>query len=151
MNKSEDLLKLYRISKYDSLPNDKEEQRAIVKLFYDHIRAPKGRVSVNNAIDGRIYHVATRLLQKAWKKADGLSALEKEILDAVLDVRKNKDYFEQYEKLRIRREGISNNTSEEAKFAAYVKQNEALCVRLEGIGNDIGEDVRLAAESIFNN
>lgn len=123
MNKSEDLLKLYRISKYDSLPNNKEEQRAIVKLFYDHIRAPKGSVPVDDAIDGRVYHVATRLLQKAWKKADGLSALEKEILDAVLHVRKNKDNVEQAEKL---------------------------CVRLEGIGDDISREVRLAAESIFD-
>ncbi len=96
------------------LPNDRAEQRAIVKLFYDYIKAPKGSVPVEDASEGRIYHVAIRMLQKAWKKADEFSALEKEILDSVLFFRKNKDDVEQAEKLCVRLEGIGNDISEES-------------------------------------
>jgi len=97
--KNDDYIKLYTIFKtYEYFPNDSNEQRKIVKTFYQVIHCEKGVVDVEDADEGRIYYVANSLWDKAQKKIGGLSDIEKIMLSYLTQIKEkdSKGYLRMY-------------------------------------------------------
>jgi len=103
--KNDNPMALYEIcQKFPNFPQSKPYQRELVGMLYEYVRGPGGVIRTGQADDGRIYHVAKNLYEKAHKTYANLTRNERFILDS-LNIIRNSIYVEERES-RIERMSI---------------------------------------------
>jgi len=83
-----------------NFPKSKEGQKEIIKVFYERLKTPKGRMDVDSPDDtqrdARIYRVAKRLYEALAEKAMSMiKSLTPNELDALKTATSMADYFKE--------------------------------------------------------
>ncbi|MBW2997088.1 hypothetical protein KY349_01970 [Candidatus Woesearchaeota archaeon] len=140
--KNDNPIALYRIfSDYPNFPQSTEEQRRLVGMVYDQLKAPDGRVRTDDAKDGRVFHVARNLFGKAHDAYHALTRQEHFILKHLLRIYKAKKNA-QYPRLTPEQRDMAE-AEKEAKI-------ERLCIQIEELpDSDISERVEKVAVQVL--
>ena len=128
-------------SDHPNFPQSTEEQRMLVGMIYDNLRAQGGGVSTGDAKDGRVFYAARNVFDKAHDTYHGLTRQEHFILEQLLRIQKAKNNV-----LYVHASQGQRDIAEAEKEARI----ERLCIQIEELpDSDISERVDKAAVQVL--